>query len=763
MKNMIQDVQVWNTSLSTTNNQVAANTSWLGKTLTATLLLLTLSIGQMWGATWSFSGTSYMYFYNKAGWTDSGKMLFIGKDSYSAVYSMSAVTNTKLWVVQLPSSGWSDASYMAIAGGSNVWGSDYWGPNNRTNATHYTNTYTSGISASNTQYYTFTPASTSNNANISLNYEGTGITSMNKTITVKAKVSTNNGSSYSEATSPGTLSASSKKFTAYNTCNTATSLSSGTITCGYTATTTLTAPSTNPTGYTFVGWYNSSGTQQTTSNSLTIYPTANATYYAYYKANQNTVTLDNRSATTAGTTSVTATYGVALSSITCPTKTNYTFGGYYTSTDGGGTQVIDANGNWKTSVSDYTDSDGKWIGTAAKTIYAYWKQTFSVTYYANFPSGATTSGSVPTDATEYISGATVTVKTNSNSLAATGYTFNGWNTADDGSGTARAAGSTFSITANVSLYAQWTENMTTVTINADPTGTATLTVGGASFTEGNTTTAGVATSRTVVATAVPGYKWSSWTKSGNAAGSNSTNTYTLKGNGNGGTGTLTSKQIRTYAFIEGRFHVTNSSRNDTWTNTFTSGDWNESSTSIAFDYDATNHRFYRHTFATPKELTTTISGYNPYFYIKTSTSSSSLSNVTSYWSSASTTITTAGTGGKKTLIHSGTLDNDNLRFNSTDESGYVILYFDEAGVWYELEQTLQYNGNGSTSGSAPASLTYYNKGTNATAASNTYTRTGYSFAGWNTKANGSGTSYAAGAPVPMNSNITLYAQWTDIT
>ena len=78
-------------------------------------VVLIASINTAWAATWSFSGTSYMYFHNKAGWTDTGKMLFIGKDSYSSVYTMSAVSNTQLWVVQLPSSGWSDASYMAVA------------------------------------------------------------------------------------------------------------------------------------------------------------------------------------------------------------------------------------------------------------------------------------------------------------------------------------------------------------------------------------------------------------------------------------------------------------------------------------------------------------------------------------------------------------------------------------------------------------------------------------------------------------------------
>jgi uncharacterized repeat protein (TIGR02543 family) len=61
-------------------------------------------------------------------------------------------------------------------------------------------------------------------------------------------------------------------------------------------------------------------------------------------------------------------------------------------------------------------------------------------------------------------------------------------------------------------------------------------------------------------------------------------------------------------------------------------------------------------------------------------------------------------------------------------------------------------GTGSMSaqtGSSSASLT-----------SNTFTRTGYSFAGWNSAANGTGTAYAEGATYDFSANLTLYAQWS---
>jgi len=90
--------------------------------------------------------------------------------------------------------------------------------------------------------------------------------------------------------------------------------------------------------------------------------------------------------------------------------------------------------------------------------------TFSVTYDGN----TNDSGSVPTDSTAYTNGASVTVASNTGTLAKAGYTFNGWCTTQPSAGsacggTSRAAASTFAIAANVTLYAVWTANTLTVT------------------------------------------------------------------------------------------------------------------------------------------------------------------------------------------------------------------------------------------------------------------------------------------------------------
>ena len=126
-------------------------------------------------------------------------------------------------------------------------------------------------------------------------------------------------------------------------------------------------------------------------------------------------------------------------------KTNYAFTGWNTQANGAG--VAYASG--VTFV----------MGLASVTLYAQWsaKPTFTVTYVGN----GNTSGAVPSDPNNYLTGALVTVFNNTGSLARGGFTFVGWNTKADGSGTAYAGGVTFAMgSAGVALYAQW---------SADPT------------------------------------------------------------------------------------------------------------------------------------------------------------------------------------------------------------------------------------------------------------------------------------------------------
>ena len=77
----------------------------------------------------------------------------------------------------------------------------------------------------------------------------------------------------------------------------------------------------------------------------------------------------------------------------------------------------------------------------------------------------------------------------------------------------------------------------------------------------------------------------------------------------------------------------------------------------------------------------------------------------------------------------------------------------------ETSKTITYNANGGTDAPSPTVL-WATGAASGNVTTATPTRTGYSFAGWNTQSNGSGTTYASGAAITTNSDITLYAQWT---
>jgi uncharacterized repeat protein (TIGR02543 family) len=78
--------------------------------------------------------------------------------------------------------------------------------------------------------------------------------------------------------------------------------------------------------------------------------------------------------------------------------------------------------------------------------------------------------------------------------------------------------------------------------------------------------------------------------------------------------------------------------------------------------------------------------------------------------------------------------------------------------------SVTYLGNGNTSGAIPVDGNSYDSGASATALSNdgSLVKTGFSFVGWNTAADGSGTDYIPGSAIAIgSSNVVLYAKWWD--
>ena len=89
----------------------------------------------------------------------------------------------------------------------------------------------------------------------------------------------------------------------------------------------------------------------------------------------------------------------------------------------------------------------------------------------------------------------------------------------------------------------------------------------------------------------------------------------------------------------------------------------------------------------------------------------------------------------------------------------ITVYVNWAPITYQIV----YNGNGATAGSMSNSTHTYDAAKALTA--NSYSRTGYTFTGWNTKADGTGTTYADKASVKnlssaKDAKVTLYAQWS---
>ena len=161
------------------------------------------------------------------------------------------------------------------------------------------------------------------------------------------------------------------------------------------------------------------------------------------KPEQYTVTLDNQGATTAGTTSITATYNTAMPSITIPTKTGYTFGGYYTATNGGGTQYYKADGTSATA----------WTETSVEKLYAKWTaNTYEITYkdQGDVAFSGTHASGYPTTHT-YGTATTLKSPTKNN------YTFDGWFTTSTCTGTKVTSLGATTYTSDITLYAKWTE------------------------------------------------------------------------------------------------------------------------------------------------------------------------------------------------------------------------------------------------------------------------------------------------------------------
>ena len=293
----------------------------------------------------------------------------------------------------------------------------------------------------------------------------------------------------------------------------------------------------------------------------------------------------------------------------------------------------------------------------------------TVTFNANLGSGSMSPevASAPTALT-------------TNTFARTYYSFAGWNTAADGSGTAYADGATYPFSADTTLYAQWSPNNHTVTFN------------------GNQATSGTMVPQvTIVPTALTGdvfartyYTFAGWNTAANGLGT---------------------------AYAAGATY--------------------------SFSADTTLYAQW-----TPNNHTVTFNGNQA----TGGTMSPQVTNVPTALTSDTFTRTGYNFEGWNSAANGlGTSYADGVTYSF---GANIILY----AQWTLVTHTVTFIGNSDTSGSMSPEVS----SAPTTLSSDAFVRSNYTFAGWNTAANGSGTAYADGTTYPFSADVTLYAQWKAI-
>ena len=132
-------------------------------------------------------------------------------------------------------------------------------------------------------------------------------------------------------------------------------------------------------------------------------------------------------------------------------KSGYSFGGWNRLADGTGI-------NYSAGVDSFTVS-------SSTILYAKWTaNNYTVTYRAD----SATAGTVPVDSANYNIGNSVVIRANTGSLVRTGYEFDGWTVAADGSGTVLTSGETVTTgTSNMTFYAKWSPITYTIAYNSN--------------------------------------------------------------------------------------------------------------------------------------------------------------------------------------------------------------------------------------------------------------------------------------------------------
>lgn len=510
-------------------------------------------------------------------------------------------------------------------------------------------------------------------------------------------------------------------------------------------------------GYRFDGWYTApnGGNKYDFNTPLT----GNVTVYAHWVGNGYTVRFAGNGATGGGTPDQAFQYNIGQNLHRNGfTRDGYTFTG------------------WKRADNQQAYGDGQWVTNLTTqpngivTMVAQWSANEAhIRYNPNPPAGKTAGGN-GTPNWDGHTGDTPAI--GGNGWTIDGYTFAGWTTSPDGSGTKYAPGASWTANGTLTLYAQWTP------------GEAGLTYDGNGATGGKTDPQNGVTDQKVNVRqngfTRDGYTFVTWNTQadckGNAVKPNSE--WTLRGSstlyacwagvaqtltyhGNGATGGNTAAQ----SGHTGDELTTNA--NGFTRDGYTFVRWDTAKDGSGTAYGEGKNGVGRYTMKPAGNDLYAIWQANP----------ASIRYRDDWGATGSTPDTTGVTGQNVTIAQNGFTRpgytftgwaRDRRTNPSLQPGGRYTLTPGTTTLWAQWKADpahLIYNANtGSTSqtrrtdGVVDQTLTVI---------ANPFTRTGYTFTGWNTQADGRGRAYTAGNGFrlvadpksnPVNTSV-LYAQW----
>lgn len=510
-------------------------------------------------------------------------------------------------------------------------------------------------------------------------------------------------------------------------------------------------------GYRFDGWYTApnGGNKYDFNTPLT----GNVTVYAHWVGNGYTVRFAGNGATGGGTPDQAFQYNIGQNLRRNGfTRDGYTFTG------------------WKRADNQQAYGDGQWVTNLTTqpngivTMVAQWSANEAhIRYNPNPPAGKTAGGN-GTPNWDGHTGDTPAI--GGNGWTIDGYTFAGWTTSPDGSGARYAPGASWTANGTLTLYAQWTP------------GEAGLTYDGNGATGGKTDPQNGVTDQKVNVRqngfTRDGYTFVRWDTQADCRGKavNPGDKWTLQGSstlyacwagvaqtltyhGNGATGGNTAAQ----SGHTGDELTTNA--NGFTRDGYTFVRWDTAKDGSGTAYGEGKNGVGRYTMKPAGNDLYAIWKANP----------ASIQYRDDYGATGSTPDTTGVTGQNVTIAQNGFTRpgytftgwaRDRRTDPSLQPGGRYTLTPGTTTLWAQWKADpahLIYNSN-----SGSTSQTRRTDGVvdqTLTVIANPFTRSGYTFTGWNTQADGRGKAYAAGNGFrlvadaksnPVNTTV-LYAQW----